>query len=144
MVSREATNTKFIFFGLTRSGLEPMIIIYSTRGEHTNHYTTHAVHHLICCFTLSINNINWTLNEVPMYDIFVKLTFINWTPVYSQNKSWSQGFLLNYKNLTNWLHTLIIGEIIIIKFYNITLDLQLLTLELYQTQGYVLPVLLLP
>jgi hypothetical protein len=42
---REATNTNFIVFGLTfgltRSGFEPMI--YCTRGEHANHYTTNAV-----------------------------------------------------------------------------------------------------
>ena len=39
--SREATNTNFIIFGLTRLVLEPTI--YCTRGEHTNHYTTDAV-----------------------------------------------------------------------------------------------------
>jgi hypothetical protein len=38
---REATNTNFIFFCLTRSGLEP--IIYHTRGMHANHYTTNVV-----------------------------------------------------------------------------------------------------
>jgi hypothetical protein len=42
MLSGEATtNTNFIVFGLTRSGLEPTI--YSTRGEHANHYTKVAV-----------------------------------------------------------------------------------------------------
>ena len=42
MLSGEATtNTNFIVFGLTRSGLEPTI--YHTRGEHVNHYTTHTV-----------------------------------------------------------------------------------------------------
>jgi len=41
MLSREATNTNFIVFGLTRSGLEPMI--YRTLGEHANHYTTDVV-----------------------------------------------------------------------------------------------------
>jgi hypothetical protein len=37
------SNNKYhtIVFGLTRSGLEPMI--YRTRGEHPNHYTTDAV-----------------------------------------------------------------------------------------------------
>jgi hypothetical protein len=39
--SGEATNTNFIVFGLTRSGIDPMI--YHTRGEHANHYTTGAV-----------------------------------------------------------------------------------------------------
>jgi hypothetical protein len=36
-----ATNTNFIVFGLTWSGLEPTI--YRTRDEHTNHYTTDGV-----------------------------------------------------------------------------------------------------
>jgi hypothetical protein len=43
MLSGEATNTNFIVFGLTWSGLEPTS--YRTRGEHANHYvyTTDAV-----------------------------------------------------------------------------------------------------
>ena len=41
MLSREATNTNFIVFGLTRSGLEAMI--YCTQGKHANHYITDAV-----------------------------------------------------------------------------------------------------
>jgi hypothetical protein len=41
VLSGEATNTNFIVFGLTQPGLEPMI--YHTRGEHANHYTTDAV-----------------------------------------------------------------------------------------------------
>jgi hypothetical protein len=35
VLSGEATNTNFIVFGLTRSGLEPMI--YLTRSEHANY-----------------------------------------------------------------------------------------------------------
>jgi len=35
--------------------------------------------------------INKTLNEFPMFEIFVNLTCINQTPVYSEDKSWSQG-----------------------------------------------------
>jgi hypothetical protein len=42
-VCGEATNTNFIVFGLTRSGLVPTI--YHTRGEHANHYTTDGVTH---------------------------------------------------------------------------------------------------
>ena len=38
MLTGEATNTNFIDFGLTWSGLEPTI--YRTRDEHANHYTT--------------------------------------------------------------------------------------------------------
>jgi hypothetical protein len=41
VLSREATNTNFIVFGLTRSWLE--LTIYRTQGEHANHYTTDAV-----------------------------------------------------------------------------------------------------
>ena len=41
MLSREATNTYFIVFGLTRPGLEPTI--YRTRGEHANYYVTDAI-----------------------------------------------------------------------------------------------------
>ena len=40
MLSREATNTNFIVFGLTRPGLVPTI--YHIRDEHANHYTTDA------------------------------------------------------------------------------------------------------
>ena len=39
MLRGEATNTDSIVFGFTRWGLEPMI--YHTRGEHPNHYTTY-------------------------------------------------------------------------------------------------------
>ena len=42
MLSGEATNTNFIVFGLTRSGLKPTI--YRTQGEPANHYTTDAVY----------------------------------------------------------------------------------------------------
>jgi hypothetical protein len=37
----EAKNINFIVFGLTLSGLEPMI--YRTRGEQANHYISDAV-----------------------------------------------------------------------------------------------------
>ena len=38
MLSGETTNTNVIVFGLIRPGLDPTI--YSTRGEHANHYIT--------------------------------------------------------------------------------------------------------
>jgi hypothetical protein len=38
MLSGEATNTNLTVFGLTRWRWKPRI--YSTRGEHSNHYTT--------------------------------------------------------------------------------------------------------
>ena len=41
VLSGEATNTNFIVFGLTRTGLESTI--YRTRGDHANHYATDAV-----------------------------------------------------------------------------------------------------
>jgi hypothetical protein len=41
MLSGEATNTNFLDFGLTQSGLE--LTIYHTQGKHANHYTTDAV-----------------------------------------------------------------------------------------------------
>jgi hypothetical protein len=41
MLSREATNTNFIVFSLTRPGLEPTN--YHTQGQHANHYTTDTV-----------------------------------------------------------------------------------------------------
>ena len=42
VLSGEATNTNFIVFGLTLSGLEPTI--YRTRGEHANHYNINTIH----------------------------------------------------------------------------------------------------
>jgi hypothetical protein len=45
MLSGEATNTNFIVFGLTRTGLEPTI--YHSRVEHANLYTTDAVNCLL-------------------------------------------------------------------------------------------------
>jgi hypothetical protein len=41
VLSQEATTTNFIVFGFTQPVLKPMI--YCTRSEHTNHYTTDAV-----------------------------------------------------------------------------------------------------
>ena len=41
VLSGEAANTNCIVFGLTRPGLE--LMIYCTRGEHANHYTTDEV-----------------------------------------------------------------------------------------------------
>jgi hypothetical protein len=41
VLNGESTNTNFIVFCLTRSGLPPTI--YCTRGEHTNHYVINVV-----------------------------------------------------------------------------------------------------
>ena len=67
MLSGEATNTNFIVFGLTQSGLEPTI--YRTHGEHANQYSTDAV--------LYFPNPSWTnfINE--MYLCFLILSIIN-------------------------------------------------------------------
>jgi hypothetical protein len=40
MLCEEVTNTNFIVFDLTRSGLDPKI--YRPRGEHASHYTYHV------------------------------------------------------------------------------------------------------
>ena len=46
------------------------------------------------CLTLTLNNsescINRILNKVPMQEIFVNLTCIHRTPIYLEQKSWSQ------------------------------------------------------
>ena len=52
MLSREATNTILIVFGLSRSGLEPEI--YRTWSNHDNHYTTDAV---VSIVIIHFNNI---------------------------------------------------------------------------------------
>ena len=44
VLSGKATNTNFIVFGLTRSGIEPMIS--RTRSDNANHYTSDAVWNL--------------------------------------------------------------------------------------------------
>ena len=47
------------------------------------------------CLNWTLNKpkscINQTLNKILMQEIFVNLTFINRTLVYSEHKSWSQG-----------------------------------------------------
>ena len=50
VLSGEVTNTNFIVFGLTRSGLEPTI--YRTRGDHAIYHTDDAVH----CLNINIDN----------------------------------------------------------------------------------------
>jgi hypothetical protein len=62
----EATNTNFIVFGLTRPGLEPMI--YSTRGEHANHYATDAV-----ILNGNPKNFACLLITIHGYDILIQL-----------------------------------------------------------------------
>jgi hypothetical protein len=61
VLSGEATNTNFIVFALTRSGLEPTI--YGTQGEHANHYTTDAVP-MLCFQYVVFNSINQTCSGI--------------------------------------------------------------------------------
>ena len=41
LLSGEVNNTNIIVFAMIRSGLE--LMIYRTRGDHANHYTTEQV-----------------------------------------------------------------------------------------------------
>ena len=50
VLSGEATNTKFIFFCLTRPQFVPTI--YHTRGEHANHYATDVVPYFYFLFII--------------------------------------------------------------------------------------------
>jgi hypothetical protein len=65
MLSGEATNTNFIVFGSTRSGLEPTI--YHTRGKHANHYITDAVlgdvdaYESVCLLDLNISHVLFSI-----------------------------------------------------------------------------------
>ena len=69
MNSGEATNTNLIVFDLTRSGLETMI--YHTREEHPNHYTTDAF------FRQRYNNENCIqlIKHVLYYPCITQLSF---------------------------------------------------------------------
>jgi hypothetical protein len=43
VLSGEATNTNYLVFGWTQSGLTIEPTVYRTQGEHSNQYTTDAV-----------------------------------------------------------------------------------------------------
>ena len=62
--SREAVNTSFIVFSLTRPGIEPTI--YRTWGEHANHYTTDAVNSLLTKY-MSIETASTFTMSSPVY-----------------------------------------------------------------------------
>ena len=84
MLSREATNTNLIVFGLTRQGLEPTI--YCTRGEHGNHYTTDAVSSLILLYPLkklfeyNICHYEEMLNS-PLNFFFIAILIFDWLAI---------------------------------------------------------------
>ena len=102
MLSREAINTKFIVFGLTRWGLEPMI--YRTRGEHANHYTTDAV-------------------PLSFYVSILLCFFFNWKPLLNVSSLYkllfSKVFSQRYDNSHSLWNTYLISFVddIIIKMY---------------------------
>ena len=73
----EATNTNFIVFGFTRPGLESMI--YSTWGEHANHYATDAVYqvwyNILCIAQFQVSWNRWNENYLQCY-VKLKCTYI--------------------------------------------------------------------
>jgi hypothetical protein len=64
VLSGEATHTNFKVFGLNPPGLEPTI--YRSRGEHANHYATHAVYDFIIKSDC-VQMIYW-----PVFDFYVQ------------------------------------------------------------------------
>ena len=78
VLGREAANTSFIIFALTRPGLEPTI--YRTRVKHANHYTTDAV-----SFTFVTRNIL----SYPHYST----TFFNYLYMLHSLQSYAHGYV---------------------------------------------------
>ena len=105
MISRKATNTNFILFGLTRPELE------HTLGEHANHYTTDMVetHHLFFwdkkCTSetrvfLVMTNQNVILqghlvNSAETYFLFVSKRSIKFNKFFESHKIMEQNKLIN-------------------------------------------------
>ena len=73
MLSGEATNTKFIVFGLTRSGLESTI--YRTQGEYANNNTTDEVLYVLDDNKLFFIQIIKMGNKVVVVYIFMSIGF---------------------------------------------------------------------
>jgi hypothetical protein len=63
VLSGEATNTNFLVFGLTRSGLK--LTIYCTRGEHANHYVTDAVAWIVLMNIITTKSVHNLALSVP-------------------------------------------------------------------------------
>ena len=82
-LTEKQQNTNFIVFGLT--GLEPMI--YHTRGEHANHYTTDAI--LLCSLEACP-----LLKQCPTID-----TMSSWISDWHKNKNFVRIQLRNINAL---------------------------------------------
>ena len=120
MFSDETTNTNFIVFGLTLSGLEPTI--YHIRGEHANHYTTDAtrtyvqyqeriahdrtrmnVIHMWHDYTIVHNqtSIYYTCNIIGlllMWTTAIKFNLADWSSTHHHNRF----HLIEYNLLSPW------------------------------------------
>ena len=71
VLTREAKISICIVFGMTRPGLDPTI--YSTRGEHSNHYATDAVRIIRSCIDAAethIHVIKGTSRPFNFQDVF--------------------------------------------------------------------------
>ena len=109
--SREATNTNFVVFHLTRSGLEPTF--YHNRDEHANHYTTYAfgLDNFHCIITRSYLCISFSASFFSILTpSFWKLCIISLTSIEPENykfqlwkKKIKQWWLLNiYQRQQNY------------------------------------------
>jgi hypothetical protein len=75
ILRRESTNTNCIVFGLTIPVLETTI--YHTQGEHTNYYTTEAVHTHTYNISITKHGITW-LNEAIFFNYLFWLKRTKW------------------------------------------------------------------
>ena len=69
MLSGEGTNTNFIVFSLTRTGIEHTI--YLSRCEHANNYTTDAVSNA-GIYTQQTSNFALNMSLSNVYDVCAK------------------------------------------------------------------------
>ena len=101
MLSREATNTNFIVFGLARPG--PQTKIYRTRGEHANHYATDAVD-----TSLAIGDISRRWNKTSSY-IYTKGFFraLHHDLMYTETHTETCIISNNFKCISNLPNTVI-------------------------------------
>ena len=95
VLSREATHTNFIVFGLTWLGLEPMI--YLTQGEHANHYTTDAAEKLIHADAdknrrkVNTSHIPWVIICVCHNDMYANRYLKCEMPCLVKQNNWNNG-----------------------------------------------------